>query len=371
MNKFILLALVATLFVVSYAQTDTFTWEYFNSMDCSGTAVASAQDLTQGACNNNPTQKAGSVGAAPESARVFEATSGPNAGKFSLEFFDSDGCATAPARSSSFFSQSELATGVETSVPNCVLSPSMNSYLVTMGTTGVVVQDPHFYPLSSNSSIAAMQYTPRVPDGVYNIFSNKYFQWNSKFESFNDLPFAVEFPQFVEEDAFMVRNPVNKQVVRVTFKPSPDSEMKIRLNLAVEIEGRTIPLIAGQKHFLFGEEHPGYFVVAVNRWKARLETPEIRVLSGAYYLDLAKRGLKREAAKHPKFKWNYLNTKIYVEDDAVDRDSHGLLGQTLRPECPYKAPHKECIECFVKGKLSDYRLDDDKVFGTGFRYNKF
>lgn len=67
----------------------------------------------------------------------------------------------------------------------------------------------------------------------------------------------------------------------------------------------------------------------------------------------------------------YLNLKEEALLPEVLQNAHGLIGQSARPEVPYKTPRKECFECFVQGTMEDYRIQSGDLFGMDFKYNLF
>jgi hypothetical protein len=260
-----------------------------------------------------------------------------------------------------------------------------------------IVGDPHFSPLSENQTISAMRYTPKSDrDGVYNIFSNKFVQWNSQWTIYNDMP-AYHLPQFSTQEGFVFKHPsfTNQQAkneghvdsVELLFKLDTGAESRW---LITNVETRTIlkgdknssPLVAvpfvdaHKKFFFFGEEYPNYYVHMPNRWDAVLVTPFLTVSLQGTFMDLHhKHGLtgkqKRELSHFPKYQWPFYNAAVTVDDAPGMKDSHGLLGQTLRPECPYSEPRDGCVPCFVKGEIEDYRIQNNDIFGNQFKFNKF
>lgn len=282
-------------------------------------------------------------------------------------------------------------------------------------------EDPHFTVLSKDEKVVGLTYTPKAKEeGFYNIFTNKQFQWNSFWKFYEDIPYTLSANQFITEMSFVIKHPEfyfvkeeNKQKSRnklsfgkfvlkrvavpedqrrsaeliVKVKCDQEKQKYVVLDVlsnslydsySVSQNVSAVPYKKMKKFYLFGEEFPLYYFQKPTDWSILISTPYAKIKLRATYLDLLnKKSLnakqRRQAEKFPKYSWPFMDFTVGVEESKEMKQSHGLLGQTMRPNCPYKMPvgKEDCVECFVEGKVEDYKIADANPFGTKFKFNQF
>lgn len=266
-------------------------------------------------------------------------------------------------------------------------------------------EDPHFCPLSANRTIARMCYMPKAKrKGVYNIITNKLFQWNSYWGIFPGA-WGSSNPQYILREGFTIRNPLQSMVIssieqvrkekgkqgdqkiqemRVAAKEVvPDvkilfdtklvngkGHLIVKINM-VDLENvkqahdttkiKLIPTeeLLKQKYLFFGPEFPFYYISLANYNFGVINTPFFSV---KFLVKTHQIGKKTVIT--------YFNNKIQMERNKMTSKSHGILGQTISGKY-YKEPRIGCVECFVKGSVEEYREKNDDLFGKNFTFNRF
>lgn len=248
-----------------------------------------------------------------------------------------------------------------------------NLQLISTSGVGGVLNDPHFFPLWKHNP-KNIRYTvySGIKGAVYNIVTDAMVQWNAKFNKYDNLPYNFQYPEYVVAAGLTLGHPNNLQDVRIEVSPETYPNSKFYDGtLSVKVNG--VPLQKGEKFYFFGSQYPDFYVIKYTSRHVAISSDlfylkyHLQFISDNFLHDPAK--MKRELDGRPTARWPFFNSRILTFDGM--EGAHGILGQTARDTSPYKPAYTDCFECFVEGKLSDYRIEGDDLFGTNFKYNLF
>lgn len=221
---------------------------------------------------------------------------------------------------------------------------SANTILLTYLGAGVAVSggDPHLTPFYHPLVPFTLPAARKTLD-VYNYITLPDFQQNCRFIKYPDAWNG----EYVIEVGMLIRDPKSKAVAStITVGPVKSSNNRT-WSLRVRVDNADVTQTTTHTQ-LFTTEQRSASEVIVEFAMLRVDIT-LKFAHGLPYLNLKEEALLPE----------------------VLQTAHGLIGQSARPEVPYKTPRKECFECFVKGTMEDYLVQSGDLFGTDFQYNLF
>lgn len=202
--------------------------------------------------------------------------------------------------------------------------------------------DPHITPFFHQQYPFTLPEARRSLD-VYNYITLPDFQQNCR---------VIKYPghwngEYVIETGFLVRDPLNTNATTMTIQVGPMQDAAA-WKLSARVNGKTLDRTTVQTS-LFTIEQRSVSQVTIEFAMLRVDV----ILHFAHALP-------------------YLDVKVDTLLPQLVRTAHGLLGQSARPNVPYKTPvHKECFACFVEGSMEDYRIQSGDLFGADFKHNLF
>lgn len=209
----------------------------------------------------------------------------------------------------------------------------------------------NFLSLSTGDPHVTPFYTPQFPFtlpaarnslDVYNYITLPDYQQNCRF---------IKYPsawngEYVIEVGMLIRDPMSKAAAS-TVAVGPVKTTNSTWSLRIRVDNMEVAQTTLHRK-LFTVEQQSASNVIVELAMVRVSIT-LKFAHGLPYINLKEEALLPE----------------------ILHTAHGLIGQTARPEVPYKTPRKECFECFVRGSMEDYRVLSGDLFGTDFKYNLF